>query len=194
MCVYVCAIKSLKWEHDEVHLKLLLSNIWQLQRIPSYNSTIIYLTSALFLDVLLPFLHIKMHLIIQKLPWHFCSWITRKHFSLNNINNTPWKWTFPMCLGSSESEVKVARSCLTLCDPMDYTVHGILQARIPEWVAFPIFRGSSRPRDWTQVSHIAGGFFTSWATREVCLGSKSLIMLIKMNTLWPSTFKKKIRV
>ena len=62
--------------------------------------------------------------------------------------------------------VKVAQSCLTLFDPMDYTVHGILQARILEWVAFPFSRGSSQPRDWTQVSRIAGGFFTSWATRE----------------------------
>ena len=43
---------------------------------------------------------------------------------------------------------------------------GILQARIPEWVATPSFRGSSQRRDWIQVSHIAGGFFTIWATRE----------------------------
>ena len=63
-------------------------------------------------------------------------------------------------------EVKIAQLCPTLCDPMDYTVHGILQARILEWVAFPFSRGSSQPRDRTQVSHIAGGFFTSWATRE----------------------------
>ena len=60
-----------------------------------------------------------------------------------------------------------SESCsVTLWDPMDYTVHGILQTRILEWVAFPFSRGSSQPRDWTQVSHIAGGFFTSWATRE----------------------------
>jgi len=45
--------------------------------------------------------------------------------------------------------------------PMDYTVLGILQARILEWVAIPFSRGSSQPRDRTQVSHIAGGFFTS---------------------------------
>ena len=50
---------------------------------------------------------------------------------------------------------------------MDYTVHGILQARISEWVAFPFSSESSQPWDRTQVSHIAGGFFTSWATREV---------------------------
>jgi len=61
-------------------------------------------------------------------------------------------------------KVKVAQSCLTLCDTIDYTVHGILQARILEWVAFPFSRGSSWPRDRTQVSHIAGRFFTSWAT------------------------------
>ena len=49
---------------------------------------------------------------------------------------------------------------------MDYTAHGILQARILEWVAFPFSRESAQPRDQTQVSHIAGQFFTSWATRE----------------------------
>ena len=45
------------------------------------------------------------------------------------------------------SEVKDAQSCLTLCGPMDYTVHGILEARILQWVAFPFFRGSSQSRD-----------------------------------------------
>ena len=44
---------------------------------------------------------------------------------------------------------------------MDYTAHGILQARMLEWVAFPFSRGSSQPRDQTQVSRIAGRFFTS---------------------------------
>ena len=52
------------------------------------------------------------------------------------------------------------------CNPMDYIVHGILQARILQWWACPFSRGSSPPRDLTQVSHTAGGFFTSWATRE----------------------------
>ena len=60
--------------------------------------------------------------------------------------------------------VKVTQLCPTLCDPMNYTVHEILQARILEWVAFPFSRGSSQPRDWTQVSCIAGIFFTSWVT------------------------------
>ena len=59
--------------------------------------------------------------------------------------------------------MKVAQLCLTLCDPMDC---GILQARILERVAFPFSRGSSQPRDRTQACCIAGGFFTSRATRE----------------------------
>ena len=54
-----------------------------------------------------------------------------------------------------QSEVKVIQSCPTLCDPMDYTVHGILQARILEWVPFSFSRGSSRPRNRTGVSCIA---------------------------------------
>ena len=60
-----------------------------------------------------------------------------------------------------DRKVKVARLCPTLQDPMDYTVHGILQAGILEWVAMPFSRGSSSPRDRTQVSCIVGGFFTS---------------------------------
>ena len=66
----------------------------------------------------------------------------------------------------------VSRSvCPTLCDPVDCrppgsSVHGFLQARILEWVDIPFSRGSSQPRDWTQVSCIAGGFLTIRATRE----------------------------
>ena len=67
---------------------------------------------------------------------------------------------------SRKVKVKVTQSCPTLCDPMDYTVHGILQARILECVAFPLSRRPSQPRDRTQVSHTAGGFFTSRATSE----------------------------
>ena len=67
-----------------------------------------------------------------------------------------WKW-----------KVKGAQLCPTLC--MDCTVCRILQVRILEWVAIPFSMGSSQPRDWTQASHAAGGFFTSWATREAPL-------------------------
>ena len=49
---------------------------------------------------------------------------------------------------------------------MDYTVCGILQARILKWVAVPFSRVSSQPRDQTQVSHITGRFFTTWTIRE----------------------------
>ena len=58
-------------------------------------------------------------------------------------------------------KVKVTQSCLTLCDPMDYTVFGILQARILERVAFPFSGGSFQPREQTQVSRMTGRFFTS---------------------------------
>ena len=66
----------------------------------------------------------------------------------------------------SQMKVKVTQSCLALCNSKDYTVNGILQARILEWISFPFSRGFSQPRDWTQVSRIAGGLFTSWTTRE----------------------------
>ena len=65
--------------------------------------------------------------------------------------------------------MKVVQSCPTLCNLMDSTIHRLLQARIMEWVALSFSRGSSQPRDRTQVSCIAGGFFTSWATREAHL-------------------------
>ena len=68
--------------------------------------------------------------------------------------------------GKEKWKVNVAQSCPTLCNPMDYTVHGILQAKILEWVAVPFSKGSSQPRDQTQVSRIAGRFFTSWDTKE----------------------------
>ena len=60
-------------------------------------------------------------------------------------------------------------SCVWLCDPMDYTVYRILQDRILEWVAVSFSRGCSEPRDRTQVSHVAGGFFTSWSTMEALI-------------------------
>ena len=70
-------------------------------------------------------------------------------------------------------------------NPMDCglpgsSVHGILQARRLEWVAIPFPRGSSQPRDWTQVSHIAGRFFTIWATMEA--PSKTLSFQHEINT------------
>ena len=67
--------------------------------------------------------------------------------------------------GLVSAYVLVAQACPTLCSPVKYSlqgssVHGILQARILEWVAIPFSRGSSRNRDRTQVSCLEGRFFT----------------------------------
>ena len=77
----------------------------------------------------------------------------------------------------------VVQLYLTLCDPIDCSppgssIHGILQTRILEWVAIPFSRGSSRPRNWIQVTCFAGRFFTSWAT-GVCI---ILLVLTKVTT------------
>ena len=71
-----------------------------------------------------------------------------------------WKWSH-----------SVAQSCPTLCNLVDCSLpgsslHGILQARVLEWVAISFSKGSSRPRDWTRVSRIASRSFNLWATRE----------------------------
>ena len=78
------------------------------------------------------------------------------------------------CEACSNFQVLVTQSFPILWDPRDFrpsgsSVHGILQVRILEWVAIPLSSGSSWPRDWTQVSYIAGRFFTIWATRETYL-------------------------
>ena len=70
------------------------------------------------------------------------------------------------------SESEIAQSCPTLCDPMDCSlpgssVHGIFQAIVLKWIAISFSRGSSWPRDWTQVSRIVDRRFIIWATREV---------------------------
>ena len=94
------------------------------------------------------------------------SWKCEYHYCIRVIKDFLWKW-------KSLSHVRL------FANP--WTVHGILQARILEWVAFLFSRESSQPRGWTQVSHIAGGFFTSWATRilwnpkNTGMGSLSLL-------------------
>ena len=70
-----------------------------------------------------------------------------------------------------------SHSVVSLCDPMDcnllsFSVHGILQARILEWIAISFSRGSSRPRDRTRVSRIAGRRFNLWASREALSGNE----------------------
>ena len=87
--------------------------------------------------------------------------------------------------------LEVAQSCPTLCDPVDCSppgssAHGILQARILEWVAISFSRGSSWPRDQTQVSCIAGRHFNLWATREA-----PRQMLFSVLQLFTSVWMKK---
>ena len=90
-------------------------------------------------------------------------------------------------------KVLVTHSCPSHCDPMDCSppgssVHGILQARILEWVAIPFSRRSSWPRDPIQVSRIAGGFFTPWATTESGLTAKrakNRLSLEPLKGVWP---------
>ena len=76
--------------------------------------------------------------------------------------------------------VLVAQSYPTLSKSMDFSlpdssVHGILQVRILNWVAIPFSRGLSQPRDWPLVFHIAGRFFTVWATRESWPGEQVIL-------------------
>ena len=97
----------------------------------------------------------------------------------------------------SESESEVAQLCPTLCDPMDCSlpgssVHGIFQARVLEWIAISFSRGSSRPRDPTQVSRIVDRRFTVWATREVlarCL--RHNYQSLKINCSFKKKWSKK---
>ena len=77
----------------------------------------------------------------------------------------------------SSMKVKVTESSPTLCDPMEFRVQGILQARILECIAFPFSRVSSQRRDRTQVSRIAGGFFTTGPP-----GKSLLLALVSVTT------------
>ena len=96
--------------------------------------------------------------LLQSSIWHF-------RFAYSTYSS-------PLSDGEKKKvKVIVTQSCPTVCDPMDYSlpgpsVHGILQARILEWVTFPFCRVSSQSRHQTQVSRIAGRFFTIWAPRE----------------------------
>ena len=87
--------------------------------------------------------------------------------------NRDFLFSVPQFLGwfLDKKVSEVAQSFLTLRNPVDCSlpgssIHGILQVRILEWVAISFSGGSSQPRDWTQVSCIAGRCFTLWATRE----------------------------
>ena len=102
----------------------------------------------------------------QSFPWS-PSWDQYEGDCLLKLCSEPRKRVYLLVSGGL-----VAQSCLTLCDPMNCSpsvssIHGILQARILEWIAIPFSRGSSWPRDQTQLSCIAGRFFTIWATGKI---------------------------
>ena len=97
-------------------------------------------------------------------PW-IMQWICCMGENLTVFSRGAWKETF-LCLKKEEEGIRttckgskwseVAQSCLTRCDPMDcslpgFSIHGIFQARMLEWVAISFSMRSSRPRDWTQV-------------------------------------------
>ena len=112
-----------------------------------------------FIQQKLIVLHINKYTVcLEKVPayqiltWSLSLWYEK------------WNWFF--LINYSMFSVKISQSRPTLCNPMGWMVHGVLQARILEGVAFPYSRGSSQPRDQTQVSRIAGRFFTNWAIRE----------------------------
>jgi len=85
------------------------------------------------------------------------------HGSLRQSLCSLFQYIYPCCLVIQLCLTLWAHGCVAHQTPLSM---GILQARILEWVAMPSSRGSSQPRDQTQVSRIAGGFFTIWATRE----------------------------
>ena len=98
--------------------------------------------------------------------WLCCrgSWQDRRHLQ-TEVGTRTGKHSW------EHLKVLVTQSYPTLCDPMDCSppgssVHGLLQARILEWVAIPFSRGSFQPKDRAQVSCIAGGFFTIWVIKE----------------------------
>ena len=97
----------------------------------------------------------------------------------------------PSAVILSEWVSEVAQSCPTLCNPMDCSppgslVHGIFQAWILEWVAISFSRGSSQPRDRTQVSHVVGTRFTVWATREAVILEPPKIKSVTVSIVLPS--------
>ena len=132
-------------------------------------------------------------LLMDREAWHAAvREVAKSRTQLNwTISDVEHFFTCLFCI-SLETEMKwksVTQSCLTLCNPMDYSppgssVHGISQTRILEWVPIPFSRGSSQPRDRTRASYIAGGYFTIWATREAQLTGASLPVIFGQRNVY----------
>ena len=105
-----------------------------------------------------------------------CYWRNQK--GNKNFSRNKWQWKYDYSKPiKSESESEAAQSCLTLCHRMDcslpgFSVHGIFQARILEWVAISFSRGSSRPGDWTRVSCTVGKCQNLWDAAKAVLRGK----------------------
>ena len=114
----------------------------------------------------------------------FTVFINFQNLKKKNLHQSPVAWW----------SVSVSRSIMFDCSPRVSSVHGTLQARILEGVAILFSRGSSRPRDWTQVSRMAGILFSIWATREALddenwyyfISSWEIQVRVKLNILTPS--------
>ena len=120
---------------------------------------------------LLTYYTVFVHLLKVLLPQIQCKFQEIWVFSVNVQLFIQCISPFWHTIKGKERKVK-SLSHVRLCDPMDCSlpgslVHGVFQASGLEWVAIPFSRRSSRPRDWTQVSHAVGRRFTIWATREV---------------------------
>ena len=108
-----------------------------------------------------------------------------------------WPWFLPI-FSLATWIVKVVQSCPTLCDPVDYTVYGILQARILEWVAFPFSRGCSQPRveprspalqadSWPAEIQGKPTFTLIWIVRVFNLG-----IILTVSYIWGNHFKFRV--
>ena len=102
----------------------------------------------------------------RQLPALGCECFKLEVTCITSTKLIDWKVQYLISQEGVNEWVKVAQSRPILCNPMDYTAHGILQARILKWVAFPFSRGSSQPRNRTRLFCIAGWFLTNWAIRE----------------------------
>ena len=126
----------------------------------------------------------------QKQTYRFCkqTYDYEKGMSQRGVNQKLGMNTYTEEVKWSE----VAQSCRPLCDPMgcsppSSSIHRIFQARIVQWVAIAFSRGSSWPRDRTQVSSTAGRRFTVWATREAWTHTLLFIKQITNKNLLYST-------